>query len=168
MMRTRDILLFLGAMFLFASCVNEGDMNVVQTPSTEESYSAGEILVKFSPEVASMLEEAGVVRSNVTRSGVGSVDELLDFIEGFELSRVFPVDMRHEERTVRDGLNCWYVVRYRGDYTTEDVARRFAQLGEVQKTDVNRTIKRANTRKAIPLSKFLQEKNSLQKEYLLR
>ena len=153
MMRTRDILLFLGAMFLFASCVNEGDMNIVQTPSTEESYSAGEILVKFSPEVASMLEEAGVVRSNVTRSGVGSVDELLDFIEGFELSRVFPVDMRHEERTVRDGLNCWYVVRYRGDYTTEDVARRFAQLGEVQKTDVNRTIKRANTRKAIPLSK---------------
>ena len=157
MMRTRDILLFLGAMFLFASCVNEGDMNIVQTPSTEESYSAGEILVKFSPEVASMLEESGVVRSKVTRSGVGSVDELLDLVGGFEISRVFPVDKRHEERTVRDGLNCWYLVRYSNDYTVEEVSRRFAQLGEVQKTDVNRTIKRANTRKAIPLSKKAYE-----------
>ncbi len=152
-MRKSNIILLLGAMFLFASCVNEGDMEIVQSPSTEEAYSSGEILVKFSPEVASLIEESGVVRSSVTRSGVGSVDELLEIIGGFELSRVFPVDVRHEERTVRDGLNLWYVVRYSGNYTAEEVARRFSQLGEVQKIDVNRSIKRANTRKAIPLSK---------------
>ena len=157
MMIKRDILLILGAMFLFASCVNESDMDIVQTPSAEESYASGEILVKFSQVVASVLEEAGVVRSNVTRSGVGSVDEILDLVGGFEISRVFPVDPRHEERTVRDGLNCWYVVRYNGDYTAEEVARRFSQLGEVQKTDVNRSIKRANTRKAMPLSKAAYE-----------
>ena len=157
MMIKRDILLILGAMFLFASCVNESDMDIVQTPSAEESYASGEILVKFSQEVASVLEEAGVVRSNVTRSGVGSVDEILDLVGGFEISRVFPIDPRHEERTVRDGLNCWYVVRYNGDYTAEEVARRFSQLGEVQKTDVNRSIKRASTRKAMPLSKEAYE-----------
>ena len=144
-------------MFLFASCVNESDMDIVQTPSAEESYASGEILVKFSQEVASVLEEAGVVRSNLTRSGVGSVDEILDLVGGFEISRVFPIDPRHEERTVRDGLNCWYVVRYNGDYTAEEVARRFSQLGEVQKTDVNRSIKRASTRKAMPLSKEAYE-----------
>ena len=157
MMIKRDILLILGAMFLFASCVNESDMDIVQTPSAEESYASGEILVKFSQEVASVLEEAGVVRSNLTRSGVGSVDEILDLVGGFEISRVFPIDPRHEERTVRDGLNCWYVVRYNGDYTAEEVARRFSQLGEVQKTDVNRSIKRASTRKAMPLSKEAYE-----------
>ncbi len=157
MMIKRDILLILGAIFLFASCVNESDMDIVQTPSAEESYASGEILVKFSQEVASVLEEAGVVRSNLTRSGVGSVDEILDLVGGFEISRVFPVDPRHEERTVRDGLNCWYVVRFNGDYTAEEVARRFSQLGEVQKTDVNRSIKRANTRKAMPLSKEAYE-----------
>ncbi len=144
-------------MFLFASCVNESDMDIVQTPSAEESYASGEILVKFSQEVASVLEEAGVVRSNLTRSGVGSVDEILDLVGGFEISRVFPIDPRHEERTVRDGLNCWYVVRFNGDYTAEEVARRFSQLGEVQKTDVNRSIKRASTRKAMPLSKEAYE-----------
>lgn len=157
MMIKRDILLILGAMFLFASCVNESDMDIVQTPSAEESYASGEILVKFSQEVASVLEEAGVVRSNLTRSGVGSVDEILDLVGGFEISRVFPIDPRHEERTVRDGLNCWYVVRFNGDYTAEEVARRFSQLGEVQKTDVNRSIKRASTRKAMPLSKEAYE-----------
>ena len=158
MMRTRDILLFLGTMFLFASCVNEGDMNIVKNPSQGEAYAAGEILVKFTPDVAALLEESGVVRSNATRSGVNSVDELLDLVGGFEISRVFPVDPRHEERTVRDGLNCWYIVRYSNDYTVEEVSRRFAQLGEVQKVDINRTIKRANTRKAIPLSKAEYER----------
>ena len=156
-MRKSNILLFLGAMFLFASCVNEGNTEIVQTPSADESYASGEILVKFSPEVASILEDAGVVRSEVTRSGVGSIDELLDLVGGFEISRVFPVDPRNEERTVRDGLNCWYVVRFNGDYTAEEVSRRFSQLGEVQKVDVNRTIKRANTRKAMPLTKSAYE-----------
>ena len=157
MMKKSNILLFLGAMFLFASCVNEGNMEIVQTPSAEESYASGEVLVKFSPEVASILEDAGVVRSKVSRSGVNSVDEVLDLVGGFEISRVFPVDTRHEERTVRDGLNCWYVVRYNGNYTAEEVSRRFSQLGEVQKVDLNRTIKRANTRKAMPLSKEAYE-----------
>ena len=139
--------------FALSSCVND-TMNEIQTdPSQSESYAAGEVLVKFTPEVAAMLEEAGVVRSAVTRSGVNSVDELLDLVGGFEISRVFPRDSRHEERTVRDGLNLWYIVRYSNNYSAEEVSRRFSQLGEVQKVDINRTIKRANTRKAIPLSK---------------
>ena len=127
-------------------------MEDVKLPSEGEAYASGEIFVKFSPEVADMLEEAGVVCSELSRSGVGSIDALLDIVGGFEISRVFPVDVRHEARTVRDGLNLWYVVRYNSDYSAEEVARRFSQLGEVQKVDVNRTIKRANTRKAIPLS----------------
>ena len=143
----------LSAMFMLASCVTEESVNVGNTTTGEESYIAGEIFVKFSPDVAALLEESGAVRSSVTRSGVSSVDELLDIIGGFEILRVFPVDVRHEERTVRDGLNCWYIVRYNNDYTVEEVSRRFAQLGEVQKVDVNRAIKRANTKKAMPLSK---------------
>ena len=153
-MRYNKVILFvLGVALAFASCTREESVNVGNTPSHEESCIAGEILVKFSPEVAAIIEESGAVRANATRSGIGSVDELLDIIGGFELSRVFPVDKRHEERTVRDGLHCWYVVRYSSDYTVEEVSRRFAQLGEVHKVDVNRTIKRANTKKAMPLSK---------------
>ena len=161
MMKYSKILLFvLGAMLAFASCVREENVTVSDAPVADESCVAGEILVKFSPDVAALLEESGVVRSKVTRSGVSSIDELLDLVGGFEISRVFPVDERHEERTVRDGLHCWYVVRYSNDYTVEEVSRRFAQLGEVQKVDLNRTIKRANTRKAMPLSKATYEQMS--------
>ena len=144
--------IFVCVALAFASCVNESETVRVESPSQGEAYAAGELFVKFTPEVAALVEASGVVRSDATRSGVNSVDELLNLIGGFELSRVFPVDARHEERTVRDGLNCWYLVRYSNDYSAEDIANRFAALGEVQKTDINRTIKRANTRKAIPLT----------------
>ena len=159
-MKYSRIIAFLSCVSLaFTSCVNDMAAEVI-TPSQEESYAAGEVLVKFTPEVAAMLEEAGVVRSTVTRSGVSSVDELLDLVGGFEISRVFPIDSRHEERTVRDGLNLWYIVRYGNDFSAEEVSRRFAQLGEVQKVDINRTIKRASTRKAQPISKEMFEKMS--------
>ena len=148
----RIVALLFCASFALTSCVKEMMTEEVQTPSQNEPYSAGEVLVKFTPDVAAMLEEAGVVRSTVTRSGVSSIDELLDLVGGFEITRVFPRDDRHEERTVRDGLNLWYIVRYGNDYSAEEVSRRFSQLGQVQKVDINRTVKRANTRKAIPLS----------------
>ena len=144
--------IFACAVLALASCVNESEALRVESPSQGEAYAAGELFVKFTPEVAALVEASGVVRSDATRSGVTSVDELLNMIGGFELSRVFPVDPRHEERTVRDGLNCWYLVRYSNDYSADDVARCFSALGEVQKTDINRTIKRANTRKAMPLT----------------
>ena len=158
-MRYKKIIVaVLCASMTLASCVKESMNEVTTLPSQGEAYAAGEIFVKFTPEVASILEGSGVVRSNSTRSGVNSVDEVLDLVGGFEISRVFPVDPRHEERTVRDGLNCWYIVRYSNDYTIEEVSQRFAQLGEVQKVDLNRTVKRANTRKAIPLSKTEYER----------
>ncbi len=150
---SRIIAFLLCASFAFTSCVQDVMTEEVKTPSHSESHAAGEVLVKFTPEVAQLLEEAGVVRSSVTRSGVSSVDELLDLVGGFEISRVFPRDERHEERTVRDGLHLWYIVRYGNEFSVEEVSRRFSQLGEVQKVDINRTVKRANTRKAIPLAK---------------
>ena len=151
-MYNRIITFLFCALFALTSCVKETMVEEQKVPSQGEAYTAGEVLVKFTPEVAAMLEEAGVVRSTVTRSGAMAVDALLDLVGGFEISRVFPRDERHEERTVRDGLNLWYIVRYSNDYSVEEVSRRFSQLGEVQKVDVNRTIKRANTRKAQPLS----------------
>ena len=154
---SRIVVALLCVTMAFTSCVTEEITNIAQTPSQGDSYAGGEIFVKFSPDVAALLEESGAVRSQVTRSGVSSVDELLDIIGGVELSRVFPVDARHEERTVRDGLNLWYIVRFSNDYSVEEVSRRFAALGEVQKVDINRTIKRANRRKAMPLSKAQYE-----------
>ena len=142
----------LASVALFAvSCV---DAELEVEPDVEEKpFVEGELMVKFTPEVAEIVSQMSrTTRGAVTRSGVPSVDEVLDVIGTFDVERLFPVDSRSEQRTHESGLDRWYVVRFSGEYTTEEVALRLQRLGEVQKIDFNRTIKRAYNRKATPLS----------------
>ena len=135
------------------SCSTTPAEELIKTP-TERPYSTDVLLVKFTEEVAEAIAEAGLSRGEqVTRSGNIAVDNLLEAINGCSLERVFPVDATHEERTRNNGLHLWHIVRFDEQYSVEEVARRFAQLGEVQTVDLNRTIKRAYNGKSTPLSK---------------
>ena len=133
-----------------------------QPPVTE--VVAQEVLVKFEPYVGEIIEGLAKTRAGevVTRSGILSVDEVLDIIDGCEIKRVFPVDAANEARTREAGLHLWYSVRFNGEQSAEDVAARLSQLGEIQKATPNRAIKRAyNTdKKAVPLSKEALNKMS--------
>ena len=159
-MRTKHIIrlaalplccLLLGA----ASCTKEAAeaLPTQQEPPVTETV-AQELLVKFSPEVGALLEQAGRTRATVSRSGNLSVDAVLDLVEGYELERLYPVDAANEARTREAGMHLWYVVRFSGDCSVEEAAARLLQLGEVQQATPNRKIFRAyNTnKKAIPLS----------------
>lgn len=120
----------------------------------EPAYAEGELLVKFSPEVTAMLEEAGVGRGvALSRSGSLPLDEVLALVGGYELERVFPVHPAREALTRSEGLHQWYVVRFGEQYTAKEVADRLSVLGEVQKVNFNHTIKRAYTGKATPLTR---------------
>lgn len=116
----------------------------------------GELLVKFSPEVSGILDANGLTKSvagqSLLNSGVPSVDDVLAAVEGCGFERVFPYDSRNEERTRKDGLHLWYVVKFSADCSVQDVARRLSALGEVSMVQCNQQIKRANVRKAIPFS----------------
>lgn len=140
---------------LFAALLMGGCMNHEAgiTPTvgeegsmTESPYVEGELMVKFTPEVESMLSS----RSDKTRSSIPTVDEVLEAVGGYELERVFPFDAKREDVTRENGLHLWYVVRFQ-DESTESVAAKLAGLGEVQRVDLNRTIKRAYNGKATPL-----------------
>lgn len=136
-------------MLCLGGCLNEIDHN---SPSEDNSkvespYVEGELMVKFTPEVEAML----ATRSDLTRSGIPTVDKVLDLIGGYELERVFPINSEREELTRQSGLHLWYVVRFNGE-SSEIVAAKLRQLGEVQAVDINRTVKRAYTGKATPLS----------------
>ena len=130
-----------------------------QPDGTEQTKPvSGEVLVKFKSYVSDILDQtAARTRSGgpATRSGILSVDEVLDLVGGYEIERVFPVDPRTEARTREAGLNLWYVVRFDKEYTVEEVVERLSQLGEVQYANPNRTIKRAYNpeKKAIPLTR---------------
>ena len=142
------LILLLGVAMM--SCSKDDMHNTIEQ---EQSYAKGELFVKFSPEVADMIAQAGTTRSGViTRSGVPTVDQVMEIIGAYDLERVFPVDEMREDVTRKSGLHQWYVVRFDGDMDADQVAQQFKSLGEVQKIDFNRTIKRAYTGKATPLS----------------
>lgn len=149
------------AMFALGACTTADEAFF---PGPEERIDeperiSGEIMIKFAPYVGEILDRAAATRSGAvaTRSGVLSVDEVLDLIDGYRIERVFPVDAANEERTRESGLHLWYVVRYGGDTTPEEVAERLSQLGEVQSVNLNRTIKRAYRTEAAPLSRAALE-----------
>lgn len=155
-----------GALALIAlgSCSTE-EFNGPATPGSgtesEPAELSGEVIVKFAPYVSDVLDKQGLAKTRsgaaATRSGILSVDEVLDRLGDCEVERIFPLDARTEERTREAGLHLWYVVRFSEQYTVEEVIDRLSPLGEVQAATPNRTIKRAyrTDRKAIPLSEKL-------------
>ena len=116
----------------------------------------GQLFVKFDASVSRILEQAGLTRSGadapMARSGVMSVDEILDLVKGYEIERVFPVDSRTEETARHEGLHLWYLVRFSEEYPVEKVAADLSKLGEVNRVEYNRTLKRASTKKAVPFT----------------
>ena len=125
---------------------------------------AGELLIKFAPEMSSILDQAQMSKTRsgkATRSGIPSTDEVLDILGSYSFERVFPVDANTEARTREAGLHLWYTVKFDKSTDLKAAAERLKQLGEVTKVQTNGRIKRAyNTdSKRIYLSdKALQQK----------
>lgn len=139
---------------------SEGKADIT-IPSDAE---AGELLIKFAPEMSSILDQAQMSKTRsgkTTRSGIPSTDEVLDILGSYSFERVFPVDANTEARTREAGLHLWYTVKFDKSTDLKAAAERLKQLGEVTKVQTNGRIKRAyNTdSKRIYLSdKALQQK----------
>lgn len=127
-----------------------------KTPQMSEDVLDGQLLVRFDPRVSDILDKAGVTKSGpmmpMTRSGIISVDEILDLVDGYQIERVFPVDVRSEERARKEGLHLWYVVRFGLEHPVEKVAADLSRLGEVSRVEFNRTLKRSSDDKPVPLT----------------
>lgn len=161
----RFLYIFLFAALLLCGGCQEGVIDsAIDTDNgmVEKPYTDGVVLVKFTPEVADIIaNNVAVNELTATRSGVPSVDEVLTAIDGFSLERVFPVDKKREELTRQSGLHLWYAIHFdASQHSVAEAANRFSALGQVQKVDVNHTIKRAYTGKATPLSTERMEKIS--------
>lgn len=130
--------------------------SVSKDPHLSEDVLQGQLLVRFDERVSDILDKAGVTKNGLqnpmSRSGVLSVDEILDLVEGYHIERVFPVDARSEEKSRKEGLHLWYVVRFSDEYPVEKVAADLSKLGEVSRVEYNRTLKRASDEKPTPLT----------------
>lgn len=149
------------------SCSFEGSDSVLADSShkvsqmTEDALE-GELLVRFDPRVSSILDKAGLTKSGpglpMKRSGILSVDEILDLVGGYHIERVFPVDARSEEKARNEGLHLWYLVRFSDAHSVEKVASDLSKLGEVSRVEYNRILKRASDCKAVPLTADMMNK----------
>ena len=140
-----------------ASCAVEAPQEEVKhRPDAAADAVPGQLLVRFDPHVAEILDKVGLTKSGpaapMTRSGILSVDEVLDLVDGYSIERVFPADPRSESKAREEGLHLWYVVRFNEDCPVAQVAENLSRLGEVSKVEFNRTLKRASESKAVPLT----------------
>ncbi|MBS5412477.1 MAG: S8 family serine peptidase [Bacteroides thetaiotaomicron] len=123
--------------------VSAGNMEV-QFPA---DATAGELIIKFKPEMTEILDRAltRAARNGgvSTRSGIPSTDEILDILGGYHFERIFPTDVRNEDRTRAAGLHLWYLVKFDKNTDLKEAAGRISQLGEISKVQGNSHIKRA-------------------------
>lgn len=130
--------------------------NEDKTPQMSPDVVDGQLLVRFDARVSDILDKAGLTKSGpampMKRSGVLSVDEILSLVDGYQIERVFPVDLRSEAKAREEGLHLWYVVRFGKEHSVEKVAADLSRLGEVSRVEYNRTLKRASSDKPVPLT----------------
>lgn len=126
--------------------------------------AAGELLIKFSPEMSDILDQAQLSKTRsgkATRSGIPSTDEVLDILGSYSFERVFPVDANTEARTREAGLHLWYTVKFNKGTDLKAAAERLKQLGEISKVQTNGRIKRAYNTDSKRI--YLSDKALLQK-----
>lgn len=146
---------------LAVSCVKDDELAsspeqpreavVIDTPQGAE---AGELLVKFRPEVTELLDKAlathSDARAQMTRSGITTVDEVLDIIGTYGIERIFPRNDR-EAQTRQSGLHLWYLVKFDQGTDVAVAARDLAQLGEIAKIQYSHRMERAQRPMPVPL-----------------
>lgn len=148
--------LYIAVALIATACVKEDVTSFTpETPTTPvilpEDATKGEVIIKFKPEMESILEETMTRCEGVaTRSGIPSTDEVLEILDAYHIERVFPVDSRHEVRTRENGLHLWYIVRFNPDEDLTKAMERLSQLGEVDKLQCNRPIYRSYNPSAEP------------------
>lgn len=135
---------------------NEAGNDVPEQQGTSSSLTAdavdGELLIKFSPEMTTILDSYFATRAAgagmATRSGIPSTDEVLGILGAYSFERVFPVDPRTEERTREAGLHLWYKVCFDENVDLDAAIKELAKLGEISKIQCNKRIYRIDNRVA--------------------
>ena len=152
-MKFINMILAAGILTVASSCVEE---NLdIQTPPVQENDGiqdkmSGQVILKFDDSLSDLLDRIDLTGGPATRSGVNTVDEILEIIGGYKLERVFPVNKATEDQSREAGLHLWYVVYFDESQNVDDVVKKLSVLGEVQSAAPVRTIKKAYDGKVIP------------------
>lgn len=114
----------------------------------------GQLIAKFDEEAIPQLEAAAgryaQTRSAMTRSGIESLDAVLEELHATALERVFPATEKYEASTREAGLHRWYVLEFDTDADLEKAALRLAEVAQISKVQYSVERKKAYDGKAYP------------------
>lgn len=141
----KKCLYIIALVLMFGACTDK-DVDLIATEEENVCVQlptdavAGELLIKFNPDMTELLDQTLASRALSSRSGIPSTDEILDILNAYHFERVFPVDPKNEVRTRESGLHLWYLVRFDENVNLQEAANRVACLGEISKVQCNRKI----------------------------
>lgn len=101
-----------------------------------DNAGRGRLIVRFGDEALACLEQNIPTRSGepLTRSGIGTIDSVLDELGVCSLERVFPLVPKFEQEARQAGLHRWYIVHFSDDTDLDEAALRLSALGEVKES----------------------------------
>ncbi|OUN57967.1 S8 family peptidase [Alistipes sp. An66] len=153
-MQNRKKVLIL-ASILLAACATDPiqeSTDTVVTPeetvaakicNTSQSAIKGMIIAKFNDEVIPVLEQAvaqqAATRSQVTRSGIESVDDIFQNLDVTSFERVFPEAGEREPQTRAAGLHKWYVIYFDEEQDLDEAAEQLASVAEISQIQFSAT-----------------------------
>jgi len=122
---------FLFSMILvMVSCSVENDAVIENKQEPEEqatsSYAEGVMKILFSDEMIQEIEE-DLNQGKIVTKSMG-LNQALDELGITSMQRLFPYAGEYEERTRREGLHKWYVVRYD---SAKSITKASAELGSI-------------------------------------
>src|SRR6478609_8619479 len=103
-----------------------------QQPTFKDGIRAGQIKVKFKPEMSSTLSQTTVnARTSGFSTGIQSVDNAAKATKASNMYRLFPYDPKFESKLRKHGLHLWYVVEIDEATDPKVAVAQFKQLDEV-------------------------------------
>ncbi|MGN1210137.1 MAG: S8 family peptidase [Candidatus Cryptobacteroides sp.] len=162
-MKNRNLYILL-TVLLAASCSVgqlETGIDIPVIINSPEDAVPGELLVKFSPASSDKLDAQRLTTkasgmSIQTRSGIESVDAVLEHIGLAGIERVFPENNR-EETTREAGLHLWYVLKFNEATPVQDVVSELSALGaDISKIQYSTMIKPKPAHEAVSYSKVME------------
>lgn len=146
-MRNNKKKLLILASLLLAACTTDpleespettgGGANVPDAKicNTSDDAVRGTLVAKFHDDAIPALEQAAAqyaaTRSQMTRSGIQTVDEILAELRVTSLERVFPALAESEAETRAAGLHKWYVLEFDEEQDLDEAAAKLAAVAEI-------------------------------------
>lgn len=120
--------------------IAEAAEETIQTSADGNLVKPGSMIVKFTPEMGTKLEQCTREDGTVNLKEVSALTSLVSELGVYQLERLFPYAWKFEERTRREGLHLWYQVKFDTEASVTKANTSFKELEGVTEVEYDPVI----------------------------